>query len=185
MGAPYGPLFKVLLLTGCRLAEATGMTRAELSEDGAKWKISGERTKNHRTHVVPLSPLAQQIIADTPRMASEFVFSAGERPLTGFSRAKAQLDALMATPAHFTIHDLRRSCASGLQRIGARVEIIEKCLNHLSGSYKGVVGVYQVDPLSDDVAEALQRWATHVAGLVAGQSANVLTLKRKHGKRGV
>ena len=147
LGRPYGVLFKLLLLTGCR-NEVTGMTRAELSDDGATWTIPSERTKNHRTHVVPLPPLARDILAAVPRIesAAGYLFTlSGTRPVTSFSGAKAQLDAAMLTVARaedpasavvprWTLHDLRRTAATGMAELGIAPHIVEACLNHVSGS---------------------------------------------------
>ena len=75
---------------------------------------------------------------------------------------------------------LRRSAASGMQRLGIRVEVIERILNHISGSFRGVIGVYQRDPLAEDARQALDMWAAHIAAIAAGKpAANVTTLRRK------
>jgi integrase len=195
LALPFGAALKLLLLSGARLNEVASM-RDEVSEDGATWTIPGERTKNHRTHVVPLPPLAREIIAAVPRVEGTFVFSTtGRSPISGWSKTKAQIDKLMLAVAReeaettgrdpaevviprWTIHDLRRTCASGMQRLGVRVEVIERCLNHLSGSYQGIVGTYQRDPMLAERREALERWAAHVQGLVS-ESSNVVTLRKK------
>ena len=64
--------------------------------------------------------------------------------------------------APWRLHDLRRTCASGMQRLGVRSEVIERTLNHVSGSFRGVAGIYQRDPMTDEVRVALQRWADHL-----------------------
>ena len=124
------------------------MTRAELSDDGATWTIPSERTKNHRTHVVPLPPLARDILAAVPRIesAAGYLFTlSGARPVTSFSGAKAQLDAAMLTVAReddpasavvprWTLHDLRRTAATGMAELGIAPHIVEACLNHVSGA---------------------------------------------------
>jgi hypothetical protein len=77
------------------------------------------------------------------------------------------------------LHDLRRTAASGMQRLGVRVEVIERVLNHVSGVYRGVAGIYQVDPLADEVRGALERWADYVEALVSGKPAKVVKLRAK------
>ena len=174
---PYGAAARLLLLTGARLNEVMGMRRGELS--GSTWIIPGTRTKNHRDHTVPLPPLARDIIAAVPALDADYVFSTGRGPATGWSRAKAELDAGMpAGIPNWRLHDLRRTCASGMQKLGIRVEVIERSLNHLSGSFGGVAGIYQRDPMTDEVRAARERWATHVEGLVAGKPTNVTALRR-------
>jgi integrase len=166
-GAPYGPLLQVLALTGCRLNEVVGMQRSELAN--GVWTIPGTRTKNHRPHTLPLPPLTQARIAAVPMVQGSLVFSYTGTRLTGFSRVKAKIDACMGAVPPWRLHDLRRSCASGMQRLGVRGEVIERCLNHLSGSFRGVAGTYQRDPLHDEMREAFARWAAHIERIVKGE----------------
>ena len=56
-----------------------------------------------------------------------------------------------------------------MQRLGVRVEVLERTLNHRSGAYRGVAGVYQVDAMDEARRDALQRWADHVDGVVRGE----------------
>jgi integrase len=190
----FGAALKLLLLTGCRLNEVAAMRRDEL--DGATWTVPGERTKNHRTHTLPLAPVACEIIAAVPQVVGALVFTTnGRSPISGWSKAKAQLDKLMLEAAQreagaagrdpaevviprWTIHDLRRTAASGMQKLGIRVEVIELCLNHVSGSYSGVSGTYQRDPMTSARREALERWATHVVGIVSGEAAKIVALRQ-------
>jgi integrase len=188
LGPPYNALFKLLLLTGCRLREVAKMTRGELV-DGV-WTIPGQRTKNHRTLSLPLPPLALEIIAGVPVIAGEvgFVFTSnGLRPIGNFARAKALLDAAMAEiagqPVPFRLHDLRRTFVSGLAALGVQLPVIERCVNHISGSFGGIVGVYQKHEYTAEKAEALARWAKHISGLVADR-ANIVDLKKPARRRG-
>ena len=184
-----------LLLTGCRLSEVAGMRRDELTEDAA-WVIPAERAKNHRKHVLHLAPLAREAVASAPPVEGPFVFTTtGRSPISGWSKAKSVLDAAMLQVAReeaeaegrdlgrvlapFRLHDLRRTAASGMQRLGTRVEVVELCLNHVSGSYAGITGTYQRDPMLDERRVAMQRWSAHVAGLVSGKAANVVPMPRK------
>jgi len=186
VGGAFGPLFKTLLLTGCRLREASGMTLAELGDDGV-WEIPGTRTKNHRTLTLLLPQLALDVIASVPAIKNEarFVFTTnGKAPVSGFSKAKKALDAETAKIANraitpWRVHDLRRTFASGLAALGVALPVIERLLNHVSGSFGGIVSVYQKHEFSAEKAEALQRWATHVEGLVKGRPANVTPLRSK------
>jgi integrase len=160
--APYGPLFKLLLLTGTRLNEVASIQRGELV--GNVWTIPPERAKNHRQHTLVLPPLVLGVIDSVPKVQGDFVFTRdGRGPLTGFSRAKTQLDEAMGGPAPWRLHDLRRTAATGMQKLGVSVEVIERALNHVSGVFGGIVATYQVDPLTDPTADALARWARYVA----------------------
>jgi integrase len=184
LGPPYDALFKLLLLTGCRLREAARMTRGELA--GGVWTISGGRTKNHRALSLTLPPMALDIIAGVPVIESEagFVFTTnGQTPVSDFSRAKKLLDTTMAKLAGqpvpgFRLHDLRRTFVSGLAALGVPLPVIERCVNHISGSFAGIVRVYQRHEFVNEKREALERWATYVAGLVA-ERANVVVLKKR------
>jgi integrase len=184
IGPPYGPLFQLLALTGQRLKEVTGMTRAELSEDGTLWTIPGSRTKNHRTHLVPLPPLGRAIIERMARVESpnSYVFTISGKLLTGFSRAKSELNRIMATlegrdVAAWRLHDLRRTCATGMGELGILPHIVEASLNHVSGAKAGVAGIYNVAEYAAEKKTALERWAVHVEGLVSGQPATVVNIR--------
>jgi integrase len=173
----FGAALKVLLLTGQRRGEVSGMRRDELSEDGT-WLIPGTRTKNHKKHVVPLSPLVREIIAGVPKIQGPYVFSFnGRNEIIGWSKAKQELDAALPDVPEWVIHDLRRTAASGMSRLGVRAEVIERALNHVTGSFRGVAGIYQRDPLSEEVQTALARWATHIDGLVVGRPAKVVAIR--------
>ena len=98
VGVPFGAMYRLLLLTGCRLREVTGMRRSELAENGT-WNIPATRTKNHRPLSLPLPKLALDIIASVPAIegGEDFVFTTtGRSPVSGFSKAKKDLDAAMA-----------------------------------------------------------------------------------------
>ena len=177
---PFGQLLKLLLLTGCRLNEVAGMRRAELSEDGATWTIPGARTKNKRLHVMPLPPLARDVLGTVRRIESGdgLVFTTtGRTPVSGWSRLKHRLDADMRIDP-WRLHDLRRTAATGMAEIGVMPHVVEACLNHVSGHKAGVAGVYNRAAYLPEKRAALERWAAHVDGLVAGRAAKVLPMKR-------
>ncbi len=153
-----------------------------LSADGTTWTVPGTRTKNHRGLVVPLAPLAREIIAALPVIeGAGFVFTTnGRRKISGWSKGKPRLDAQMPNVKPWRIHDLRRTCASGMQRLGVPTEVIERALNHVSGAYGGVAGIYQRDPMTEEVTAALLRWAQHVAGLASAAPGKIVPLRGGH-----
>jgi integrase len=172
----FGALLKLLLLTGCRLNEVAGMRRDELSEDGATWTIPGERTKNARAHVVPLSPPARELIASVGT-DTELVFTTnGATPVSGWSKIKNRLDAAMKI-RRWRLHDLRRTFVTGLAELGMRPDVIELTVNHISGLRGGIAGVYNRSELLPERRAALECWATHMQGLVAAQQENVVSLR--------
>jgi integrase len=159
IGYPFGPLIQVLILAGQRRGEVAGMRWDEIVGD--LWTLPKERTKNGKLHTVPLSSQAMAVISSAPRFC-EFVFSAnGKAPVSGFSRPKRLIGV-----DGWRLHDLRRTAASGMARLGIGLPVIEKILNHFSGAFAGIVGVYQRHEFSEEKRAALQQWADHVERLV-------------------
>ena len=180
IGGTAGDYVKILLLTGARRAEIGHMTWAEIDEQQRVLKLPAERCKNRKPHAVPLVDTAWEILAKRPRV-SPFVFSArtGNSPITAFHHVKNHIDAAVQLPA-FRLHDLRRSVASGLQKLGVRIEVIEAALGHTSGSFRGIVGVYQRHDYSTEKRDALQRWEQHVLQLAAtGKPGKVVPMPRR------
>ena len=95
----FGPLHQLLLLTAQRRDEVGAMRWSELDLDKAEWIIPKERTKNSKEHLVHLSPQALTILRGVSRFkGSDLVFTTtGATPVSGYSKAKAQLDKLMTT----------------------------------------------------------------------------------------
>ena len=171
-GWPFGTLAKLLLLTGQRLREVSGMRWEEIDLDAKLWTLPGERMKNGIKHEVPLSDLAVRILKEQPRIKTTkgFVFTtSGSAAVSGFSRAKDRLCAAVKgkgeTTDPWTFHDLRRTMASGMVRLGIQLPVIEKILNHTSGTFRGVVGIYQRHSFADEKRAALDAWASFVVGL--------------------
>jgi integrase len=165
-----GRIVKLLVLTGQRLGEVRGMTWDEVDLAERVWRLSGLRTKNKREHFVPLSELAVEVINTMPRTA-RFVFCARRtEPVVVAGRVKERLDALIAndsTVSPWTFHDLRRTAATGLARLGTRQEVVEKVLNHASGLMGGIGAVYNRFAFMDERRAALDLWADHVQKLAA------------------
>lgn len=174
---PFGAALKLLLLTGCRRNEVVSMRHAELSEDGMVWTIPSERTKNKRVHVVPLSPTARDILKSVKSLGGPLLFTtSGQTQISGFSKVKQRLDEAMEI-APWRIHDLRRTAATGMADIGIAPHVVEAVLNHVSGSKAGVAGVYNRAAYGPEKRVALERWAAHIKGIVAGKPADVVSLR--------
>ncbi len=166
MGYPWGPFFRLLLLTGNRRGEWANARWEWLKEGGTRLEIPAAFYKTGRPHVVPLAAQARAIIAQLPRDSGPFIFSTdgGHRPSSGFSKAKARLDQILAARRHtalrpWHVHDLRRSMATHMERIRVSPHVIEVCLGHV---LKGVEGVYRHYGYIDEKADALQHWANEV-----------------------
>ena len=184
IGWPFGPLFKLLLLTGQRRDEVGEMRWREIDSDGRLWVLPRERVKNDRVHEVALSDAALAILKALPRVSGRpgYVFTTnGTTAVGGYSRAKERLDRFMGeagmTGEPWRLHDLRRTAASGMARLGINLPVIEKVLNHVSGSFGGIVGTYQRHSLADEKRHALDTWGAHVERLVKWQGADVVPLR--------
>lgn len=182
LGGPYAALVKLLMLTGQRRDEVARMTWSEVDLDARLWTLPKERSKNGQPHDVPLSEAAIAILKLLPRMGDTFVLTTnGKSAASNYSLNRRRLDALLpAGMPRWWLHDLRRTAASNMARLGINLPVIEKVLNHTSGSFAGVVGVYQRHDFGDEKRHALERWGAHVADLVSGRrSPNVVRLETR------
>lgn len=186
-GQPWGPLAKVLLLTGQRLGEVVGMRDSEINGD--LWHLSAERTKNGRAHDVPLSKAVQDVLSGMERIegrAGLYHTTNGRTPVSGYHKGRNHLAEHMAEVAgqpipHWTFHDLRRTCATGMARLGIPVRVTEAVLNHVSGTGGGIVGVYQRHDYADEKRQALEAWGRYVLALVEGKADNIVQLAEARG----
>lgn len=173
---PYGPIIRLLLLTGQRRDEVRGMTWFEIAPDLTTWTIPGERTKNGQPSVVPLSAPAQAILREQlakrreQRRGLVFPGEGGKVMFGNWSKSKTALDTATGVTG-WRVHDLRRTVATGLQRLGVRLEVTEAVLNHVSGSRGGIVGIYQRHDWKAEKRTALDGWAAHILAAVAGADA--------------
>jgi len=193
LGYSFGPIIELLIITGGRREEIGALAWTEIDAEGAAIKLEGARTKNGKPRTIPLSPVALAIVEGLPRVSPvegspPYLFTTtGRTPVSGWSRAKKLLDAKIAEargeplPA-WRIHDARRTVATGLQRLGFRLEVIEAVLGHVGGSRAGIVGVYQRHSFEDEKRRALDAWAVHVTGLVEGErpAENIVPLAAGH-----
>jgi integrase len=186
IGYPFGPLVKLLILTGQRRDEVAAMRWSELDMAARTWTLPRERTKTDKSHTVPLSDAVVVVLENLPRIAGAgYVFTTnGSTPVSGFSRAKRRIDdivaqALGSAPPQWVLHDLRRTCATGMARLGVDLPVIEKVLNHVSGSFAGIVGVYQHHSYADKVRTALDVWGRHASSQTSDEPAesNIIALR--------
>lgn len=203
---PFGPFFRLLILTGQRRSEVAGMTWAELDRPSATWTIPAARAKNGVAHIVPLSAAVvteldrlaklddddvQQVDRPTWPKAGFVLTTTGRSPISGITKAKIALDTAVlkarreeeadeapenAEPLPlWRIHDLRRTLATGFQRLGVRFEVTEAVLNHVSGAKGGIAGIYQRHDWKDEKRTALDAWARHIQAILEPpRSDNVL-----------
>lgn len=171
-GYPFGDMVRLLMLTAQRRGEASGALRSEINAQAREWVIPKERTKNGLPHLVPLSDAAIDILDNAPRFAgSDYVFGAsGHSGFKGYSKAKRRLDAAIAELnggplPQWGLHDLRRTAATGMARLGVLPHVVEAVLNHISGTKAGVAGIYNLWSYEAEKRAALDLWAAHVLAI--------------------
>ncbi len=195
---PFGPAYKLLILTGQRREEVGQMAWSELDLANGIWMLPGERTKNGQPHDVHLSALAVAIIKTLPKIKKvDLIFSTtGETPISGWGRAKERIDAeiqaarikaakemgekaeLARPMAPWRLHDLRRTFATGLNNLGVLPHVADRILNHVSKSKGGVMAVYNRAEYARERKAAMTLWAEHVERLLDGGVGKVLPMRR-------
>ena len=197
LGWPFGSLFRLLLLTAQRRDEVGSMEWLEIDFDTGIWTLPRERAKNDRAHEVPLSPIALDILAAVPRISgSRFVFTTtGQRPASGFSKAKQRLDAQMAELRAqaltndgvntdlsevkippWTLHDLRRTAATKIAKLNVPPHVVDRILNHISGTITGVAAIYNRHAYLEERKAALEAWGGYIERLVRPAPMNAVPL---------
>jgi integrase len=143
------------------------------------WIIPGARTKNGKTHVLPLSRFSIVLLDSLSRNGDLVLTTNGRTPVGGFSKMKHELDALLPldTP-RWTLQDLRRTCATRMAELWVQPHIVEAALNHISGHKAGVAGVYNRATYEPEKRSAFETWARYVEGLVTGKPTKVTPLLR-------
>jgi integrase len=180
----YGAVVKLLMLTAQRANEIAALRWSEIVGDNIV--LPPERTKNGRSHVVPLLGAASAIITTQPRRAErDLVFGWGEGGFQGWSNCKQRLDERItkarksdrAMPmAHWTLHDMRRTAATRMAELGVAPQVIESILNHVSGHKTGVAGIYNRSTYEREKRVALSLWADHVRAIVEDRERKVVSL---------
>jgi integrase len=202
LGWPFGPMFKLLLLTAQRRDELGTMQWRELDLAARRWIIPREKAKNDRAHEVHLSDLALEIIDELPKISRQRAEGAGtepspylfgERPVSGFSKAKDRLDKhiVQLLRAEFEdtgqdpgkaqiegwiLHDLRRTAATGMARLNIAPHVVDRTLNHVSGTIRGVAAVYNRHAYLDERKAALEAWGRYVECLIRPPPENVVAM---------
>jgi integrase len=179
LGYPAGPYIKTLILTGARRDEAREMRWCEVDLDKALWTIPGERAKNGEPHVVPLSEAMQDLLRDLPWFAGgDYVFTAGDgaKPYANVIKPKKRIERDSGVKG-WTLHDLRRTAASGMGDLGIAGETIARVLNHAEGQIAGITARYNRADQTDAKRRALEAWGKHVIGLTGKiNPVNVVSL---------
>jgi integrase len=157
----FGTIVKLLLLTGQRRSETAALRSEWICNDTIT--LPKEITKNGRAHTFPIAPLAVSLLP-TSASKSSLLFPARGKPdsaFNGWSKAKTALDKASGVTG-WTLHDLRRTFASNLAALGVRLEVTEKLLNHVSGSFAGVAGIYNRYDFAPEMRAAVELWETRL-----------------------
>jgi integrase len=169
----YGDILRLLILTGQRAGEIGGLRWSEVDFERDLIALPSQRTKNHQPHEFPLSDPVRDILKARTR-TRDFVFGRGIAGFNGWDRSKKALNKKIAAKLgaelpEWTVHDLRRTFATGLQRLGVRLEVTEAILSHVSGNRGGAGGVYRRYNWAEEKRAALDAWAAHVVAVVSGK----------------
>ncbi len=169
IGDPYAGIVELLALTGQRREEVAQMRRDELNLAQRVWTIPRSRAKNAKAHIVHLSNQSLTVLKGTSNR-EPYVFSVlGTKPFQEFSKGKRELDRWSGVTG-WRLHDLRRTCISGMARLGVSPHVADKVLNHQSGTISGVAAVYQRHEFLAERQAALNLWGAHVGQLLGGIS---------------
>ncbi|PVE20574.1 integrase [Microvirga sp. KLBC 81] len=177
IGFPFGSAVQLMILTGQRRAEVLEAEWREFDLGRGLWTIPCERSKNGGAHLIPLAPAAVELLRAVPRIGPNprLVFTTtGLTPFSGVSKAFARLTELAGrkmSEEHclepWRLHDLRRTFATGCARLSIPLHVVEKCLNHVSGSFGGIIAVYQRHDFLNERVQAMSLWAEHILQLQA------------------
>lgn len=173
---------KLLLATAQRRGELLKARWADIDTEGARWTIPAEHSKNGKPHAVPLSPLSIELLRELRTLASEseFLFPArrseqrGDAPMTekALTRAAARNQAGLE---RWVPHDLRRTAASHMNRLGTDAIVVEKVLNH---TLPRMMETYNRHDYLTEMRAALDAWGAELRRIIAGTS-NVVALPKK------
>jgi integrase len=178
----YGTIVKILILTGQRVNEIAGLRWSEIAGEYDKIELPGERTKNARPHDVPIAAKVRELLESRSKVGGrDLIFGRGDGPFSGWSKAKTELDERTGELKHWTLHDLRRSAATGMAAIGIQPHVIEAVLNHVSGHKGGIAGIYNRHSYDKEKRQALIQWDAHVTAIIAGKRSNVTTMRKREG----
>src|SRR5258706_3711624 len=166
IGSPYGGIVELLALTGQRRQEVAGLQREELDLAQRIWTIPKARTKNAKAHIVHLSKQALAVLKRADQRKPLVLSPLGTKTFQDFTHAKRLLDQLSGVTG-WRLHDLRRTCVSGMARLGIAPHVADKILNHQAGTISGVAAVYQRHEFLSERRQALDLWGAHVGAILS------------------
>ena len=163
MSGPYSAWLKLLLLCGQRRVETASMRRSQIIE--GNWHLSATDTKNKQSHIIPLPKQAQSLVGLLLEQKGDSLIKSGrngDNHINGFSKAKLQMDRLSEVE-DWKFHDIRRTFATNLTKLGVDRLILQKIINH---SESGVTQIYDRYSYMKEKREALQKWADRLDEII-------------------
>jgi integrase len=167
IGGPVASCVLMCLYSGQRRGECANMRRSEIC-DGV-WTLPAAKVKNRKQHAVPLSAQMLALIERQPVLGERIFSNDGVKPVGGFSVLKTQVDGIAKLATPWCWHDLRRTAATHMAKLGVALPVTEKVLGHTSGSFAGIVAVYQTHDYANEKRVAIERWCDHVERIVKGE----------------
>lgn len=187
---PWAEYFQLLLLTGQRRGEVAQMRWKDIDHEKGIWTIPAEVAKNDKPHDVPLAPKAEEIIQEIPSQKSDFLLTTNlTAPISGFSKAKKRLDGAIQNILEkngeenipeWRVHDIRRTVATQLAGLGTAIHVLEKLLNHTSGTISGVAAIYNRHEYFDERKRALEAWESRLGQIIEkDKKTNVVSIREQ------
>jgi integrase len=173
IGGHYATIVKLLVLTGQRRGEIATLQTSWIQTD--RINLPKEIVKNGRPHTFPIGVLSVTFLTqpmNTHQPASGYIFLQKAKLFSDWSKSKILLDQISGI-TNYCLHDLRRSFATNMAKLGVRIEVIERLLNHQSGTFRGVVGTYQRYDFWPEMRDAVDRYEAWLTDLI-GQNKNVV-----------
>lgn len=173
---PYGPMYRMLLLTGQRRGEVAGARWSEFDLAAKIWTVPPERFKSNSVHVVPLTDDVLSLLSALPRWPScDFLFSNdGRVAVNNFSLARKALDKALGNEPDWVVHDLRRTVRTRLSSLRVQDAVAEMVIGH---GRKGIQRVYDQHTYLTEMHEALEAWAERLRTIIDPPPTNVVTLR--------
>ncbi len=195
LGYPYGPLFRLLVLTGQRKSEVAEAVKFEFNKKAKLWTIPAARMKAENAHTVPLTDSVLAVLNEIePFVQGKHIFSTtgGKKPVNGFSKAKSRLDREMLRILRamarkrgadlneveleaFVIHDIRRTVRTRMSALPISSTVAELVIAH---TQKGLHAVYDQHAYEDEKRQALALWAARLREIVEPTPDNVISMQR-------
>lgn len=169
LGDAFGMIVKLCILLGQRRTQTASIAHSWIDRANRIISFPREAMKSSRPHIVPYCDLVATIIDNIPQSDALLFPARGhrDRPFNGWSVSTNHLYKRVGDIPHFVLHDFRRTFASGLQRLGVRLEVTESLLGHTSGSLGGIRAIYQRYDYANEKREAVALWDAHVGSLLA------------------